>query len=62
MVEKEGYIFVFGLDKDGSDRELDAYYELYVECTNMFIHVDGWMRRPRPALSAVCARVTGASL
>lgn len=30
MVEKEGYIFVFGLDKEGSDRELEAYYELYV--------------------------------
>mmetsp|Transcript_20594 Transcript_20594/g.30219 ORF Transcript_20594/g.30219 Transcript_20594/m.30219 type:complete len:288 (-) Transcript_20594:119-982(-) len=29
MVEKEGYIFVFGLDKEGSDKELDAYYELY---------------------------------
>lgn len=28
MVEKEGYIFVFGLDKEGSDKELDAYYEL----------------------------------
>ena len=29
MVEKEGYIFVFGLDKEGSDTELEAYYELY---------------------------------
>ena len=33
MVEKEGYIFVFGLDKEGSDKELDAYYELYVDAS-----------------------------
>ncbi len=30
MVEKEGYIFVFGLDKEGSEKELEAYYELCV--------------------------------
>ena len=41
MVEKEGYIFVFGLDKEGSDKELDAYYELYVKPLRVVGITDG---------------------